>query len=555
MGYSILDRDARLYTVRHTLLGAGAALLALLLVMPFFVARPGETVPVTHDMHQHVSVLRQVDAAVRTGELYPRWQPEFNKGYGLPWLNYYPPAFYWLAEVFYAPIGDPIDALFVVCVLMMIACGAATYWLAREFLSRGASAGAAVLYMIAPYHSLDLYWRGALAELAGFVFAPLIVLFAFRAGSGRGVRWIAALGLVHGVYLMTHVPVAYLMTLTIGAYAVTWAWMQRDWRIALRIVAGLAWGFACSAVYWLVAMLERKHVSDTFSTDFLYHRSYIVLGESDVFGDMVNLSFVSMAAALVASLLICSGMLADTQKRLVRILAVGTVFMITPYSIYVSKLIPNINSVSFAWRWMVIATLFVSLLAAMAIERLRAAPRTYAVLFLAAIAFNAVTTVRLIVLAFDKPSLAPALSYVETGFVPGRASDPWTLPEGMPPAVLVPDAPVEIVKWEPLRRELRVTVAQRSALYLRTYRFRGWTARIDGRREEFWMDQHGAQALSLTPGRHHVVVTFENPRTRVVLAWVSAIALLAAVVGVFFRARGGGRREGTAIAAGHGPSP
>src|SRR6185436_7290508 len=139
-----------------------AIVLALLLVGPFFLVRRGEiprgsrwmAVPYTHDMRQHLSVLRQVDAAIRAGDPYPRWQPEFNQGFGLPWLNYYPPAFYWLAEVFNVATGDPLDAMLVVCVLMMAASGLATYALAREFFSRNASLAAAAFYMLAPYHSL-----------------------------------------------------------------------------------------------------------------------------------------------------------------------------------------------------------------------------------------------------------------------------------------------------------------------------------------------------------------------------------------------------------------
>jgi uncharacterized membrane protein len=520
--------------------------LALLLVAPFFVARRGAAtpgprwlpVPETHDMRQHLSVLRQLDAAMRTGELYPRWQPELNKGYGLPWLNYYPPGFYWLAEIFAVATGDALDALFLVCVLLTIGCAVATYMLARQFFSRAASAGAAAFYVLAPYRQLDLYWRGALPELAGFVFVPVIVLLAYRAGSAGRLRWIAALGLVHGLYLMTHVPVAYLLTLTLGVYGVLWAAMQRDVRIALRIAAGLAWGFAIGAVYWLVAMLERKHVRETFSTDFPYHGSYVVLAPGDPFVLMLNASFAALAFALVATWVASRAEAADPQKRIFRILAAATVFMVTPYSIYLGRLIPNINSVSFAWRWIVIGALFVALVVAMVLERVREAPRAYGVLLVAALALNVGTSVRLMVRAFEKPNLDAPVSFVETGFVPGRAGDPEKLPDDAPLAAVVPNAGhVAVVKWEPLRREVLVTAAQPSDLHLRTYRFRGWTARIDGRPTAIGIDEYGAQVVRLAPGRHRVVVTFENPRTRTALAIVSAIAALAALAGVAFGRR------------------
>lgn len=519
-----------MYTARQLLFATGAVLLALLLTAPFFLARSGDAVPVTHDMHQHLSVLRQLDAAVRTGELYPRWQPEFNKGYGLPFLNYYPPVFYWLSEIFHVVTGDALDAVFIVCLLMMIASGLATYALARRFFPPPASIGAAAFAMASPYHNLDLYWRGALPELAGFFFVPLILLLAHRAGGEGGRRRIAALALAHGVYLMTHIPVAYLTTLTLGAYAVIWAAMRRDVRVALRIMAGVAWALAISAVYWLVAVLESRHVRDTFSIDYPYHASYIVMAQGDDFMRMLNASFLALAAALAAALLVAARQ-TDTQRRIFRILAVAAIFMVTPYSIHLARLIPKINSVSFAWRWLVIATVLTALVVAMAVENLRRAPRASAALLLLALLFNGVTSARLMAHAFRKPDQQAPVSYVETGFVPGRAGDPQQLPDHAPPAALIPPrGHVEIVKWEPLRRELVVTAAEPSRLHLRTYRFRGWTARIDGRRTGIGIDAHGAQVLPIAPGRHRVVVTFENPRTRKALALLSALAFAAALV-------------------------
>lgn len=507
----------------------GALVLALLLVGPFFLTRRGETprgsrwmaVPFTHDMRQHLSVLRQLDDAVRTGELYPRWQPELNKGYGLPWLNYYPPAFYWFAEVFLLATGDALDAMFVACVLLMAASGIATYVLARQFFSPRASVAAAAFYMIAPYHDLDLYWRGALPELSGFFFVPLILFLAFRAGTRGGLRWIAALGLVHGVYLMTHIPVAYLLTITLGAYAVLWSALQRDLRIAARILGGVAWGIAASVVYWLVAMFEKKHVQDTFSTWFDYHKSYIVLAPGDAFLQMLNASFVALAILLIAALFAIRGQL-DLQPRIFRVLAIATLFMVTPYSMPLARLIPNINSVSFAWRWMLIGTLFVALLVALAIER-----RSWIVI--AALVLNVAASAWLMARAFENPNVDAPVSYVETGFVPGRAGDPEKLPDDAPRAAVDPnDGSVSIVKWEPLRREVVVHAARATELHLRTYRFRGWTARVDGRPTALDMDALGAQVVAIAPGTHRVMVTFENPRTRQVLGMVSLVMFLAA---------------------------
>ena len=97
-----------------------AFLLAALLVAPFFRTR-GTAVPKTHDMDQHLAAFEDFHQGLRAGNLYPRWQAGFNWGYGLPWLNFYQPGFYYLAEPAYLALHDSTEAFLVVSVLAMAA--------------------------------------------------------------------------------------------------------------------------------------------------------------------------------------------------------------------------------------------------------------------------------------------------------------------------------------------------------------------------------------------------------------------------------------------------
>ena len=128
--------------------------------------------PNTHDMAQHLAVMEQFDTVLKTGVLYPRWLPDVNNGYGLPWTNFYPPGFYYLTSLINSALNNSMNTLFVVSVLGLAASGLALYGLSRQMYGRLASAVAAVVYVAAPYHILDLYWRGAMPEFAGFVLLP-----------------------------------------------------------------------------------------------------------------------------------------------------------------------------------------------------------------------------------------------------------------------------------------------------------------------------------------------------------------------------------------------
>ena len=226
-------------------------------------------------------------------------------------------------------------------------------------------------------------------EFAGFILVPLIIYFAFKLGTEGRARHYAGLGFFHGLFLMTHIPVAFLMTYALGFYALVWAARERDWRIALRVSLGISIALMLSAIYWLPSFLEIKYAAEPFSTIFPYHSSYItLLQDTDGFRTAVNESFAVQAAALLAAIAILRWVRrpssdpasvggrareeGDSQTVLWIVMGLTTTFMCTSFSIYVSSLIPKIDIASFAWRWLVLVGLFVSLVVAAAIDRLRA---------------------------------------------------------------------------------------------------------------------------------------------------------------------------------------
>ena len=98
--------------------------------------------------------------------------------------------------------------------------------------------------------------------------------------SGGWARWTprdyAALGLVYGLHLLTHMPVGYLFTYTLAAYAVLWAIRARDSRIVFRVGGGMALGLLLSATYWLPAAALTKDTFEAYYREtFPYHNQYI----------------------------------------------------------------------------------------------------------------------------------------------------------------------------------------------------------------------------------------------------------------------------------------
>lgn len=534
---------------------AGAVLMAALTVAPFFVRiehrASGRKLSLglqsTHDLTAHLGAMEQFDKSLRSGVLYPRWQPDINGGYGNAFTNFYPPIGYYITSIIHTVVDDWVATLAVVCVIAMAASALTFYFLSRAVYGKAASLIGAFFYMVLPYHVLDLYWRGALAELLGLVFLPLLIYFALRVGEkGRPVDY-AGLGLTYGLLVMTHLPVGYLMSFTLVVYAIAWSLMERNKTILLRIAGGMSLGLLVSAIYLLPAVVEAKYAHEENSGIFPYDTGYLpsLPAGNDIFRDTLNHSFMLQAIALAVALIVVRSMwrarnnskpVPLSPTRLWATMGVSATFMVTALSFYVSKLIPRTELVQFPWRWLAIAGLFTSLLLAAAIDSLsgdsamRRRRSIYRSAILVVVCLNVWLTVqRVIVGAQGNTSVPTTSQLVDPNYTPRGSTLPRQLND-TPRAMIDPkDGVVEILRWDPQHREVGVRVYEPTRIRLKTYNFPGWTARIDGKPVPMLSDMDGVQIVDVSAGAHTIEASFVNTPPRTAGALLSALALLAVI--------------------------
>lgn len=564
-------------------------LVGIMAVTPFFsrTARtPGshETTKMlwTDDLPNHLAFSKQFDRVFRSGVVYPRWLPDINNGYGVATMIFYPPGVHYLALVFHALIGDWMNAYFAMSAIGLILSGLSFYGLARVFFGRPASTVAALFYMLAPFHLFNLYFQGAVPQFIGYAFMPSAVYFAYRLGThGRRVIDYAGLGLVYGLYLLTHLPVSYLFTYALALYALLWAVRERNIWITVRIAAGMSLGLLLSAIYWLPAALESKYAYN-WTPDYMpYHSNYLTLLESnDAVGFLINSSFWLIVAPVAIAIwtlrsrhldgdafesgLKYNGNFAYGQVRLWIVLAVSAICMSTALSLHVSKLIPRIDVATPPWRWLAIASLFASLTLAAAIERLlrgrlqmSLSKWAHRAAITALCAMSLWITVRYVIVdpvRTGRDYVIPAM-HMDTGFTPKNSTLPDQLPNA-PLTTLEPEGGTsEVIEWSPQHRVVAVKANQQSELRLKTYNFPGWTARVDGDVVPMLSDKDGSQRVDVPAGIHTVQATFENtwPCTAgSLLSGIAALGLLGLAVGSRLRLGGiqsGRDRENDADAA------
>lgn len=539
---------------RRALLIFAALAVAACAIAPFHFAQrkfsPGnEVINVIsyHDLVEHFVVMEHFDKVLRSGVIYPRWLSDMNNGYGNAWTNFYPPGFYYLASLIHSVGFDWLTTLFIASVLALAGSGIAMYALSRAFYGRLASGIAGLLYMLLPFHLLNLYWQGAMPQFTGFLFLPLVLYFAFRLGNDGRARHYAGMGLAYGLYVLTHLPVSYLMSYALALYAIIWAVSERDWRITLRIAGGMAIGLLLSAIYWLPALVESKYAFENTSGLFPYHSGYLLLlPPGDPFNYVLNHLFLVQALLLAVAIVILrsTGQRDDKttsqkQTRLMIILGIATTFMVTSLSLYPSMLIPKIEVAAFPWRWIAVASVFTSLLAGAAAERLvrykAIGSKTRwagSAALIAVVIVNLWITVKFgIIPPISKPTIKSTVGLLEGNYTPRDATFITYLPDTERVMITPEGGAAEIVRWDPQYRVIAVRVDQPTELRLKSYNFPGWTARIDGEEAPLSSDKDGVQVISVPPGRHKIETRFGDTLPRKLGAGVFGLGL-ALIVGL-----------------------
>jgi len=210
-------------------------------------------------MHDDTQVARVFEMGKMLGSgVFPvRWVPDLGYGYGYPIFNFYAPLAYYIGGLFILLGFDALSATKMMMALGVVLAGIFMYFLAREFFGKLGGIVAGLFYTYAPYHAINIYVRGDVAEFWAYAFIPLAFLGIYRKDILIGSIGFAAIILSHNLTAMMVIPFL-LIAILFNCYI---AFKNKKSFIINPSSLILLLGLSLSAFYWIPALLEMKYTN------------------------------------------------------------------------------------------------------------------------------------------------------------------------------------------------------------------------------------------------------------------------------------------------------
>ena len=236
----------------------------LLLVFSFFAFRP-LLIPGFFPIHDNTQVQRvfEMNKSLQDGMFPVRWVEDLGFGYGYPLFNFYNPLPYYAGAAFGLLGLSALSSTKLMMILGILIAGFSMYLLSKEFWGEMGGVLSGLFYMYAPYHAVDIFVRGDVAEFWAYAFIPLVFYGFWKLYKDKKWRYFIVSSLSYAALITSHnltalmaspfifVFVIYLLVLSYG----------KEKKVNIKIILALVSGLLISAFYWLPALYEMSYTN------------------------------------------------------------------------------------------------------------------------------------------------------------------------------------------------------------------------------------------------------------------------------------------------------
>lgn len=217
-------------------------------------------------MHDDTQVARvfEMGKALKEGTFPVRWVPDLGYGYGYPIFNFYAPLSYYFGGIFNLIGFNALLATKIMMVIGIIASGVFMYLFTRVFWGELGGAVSGLFYLFLPYHAVQVYVRGDVAEFWAYAFIPLIFYSYWEIYKNRKIYDIIIGSLSFAALILSHNLTAMMVTPFLLIFIIILSIFSFRGKTKLTIYylfSAFFLGIGISAFYWLPALFEMRYTN------------------------------------------------------------------------------------------------------------------------------------------------------------------------------------------------------------------------------------------------------------------------------------------------------
>jgi len=507
--------------------------IAFAVILPFFF----RGIPSGHDFEFHLHSWMEVHDQWIKGIVYPHWAALAHYGYGEARFLFYPPASWLLGALLGTVLPwAVVPGAYVWLALTLSGCS--MFLLARRSAGRRNAFFAAALFVANPYYLVEVYWRGAFAELLAGALLPLLLLCLLQLESQDGRAWVH-LALVVAAAALTNVPASMMVNYSLALLALVLAIRQRSPKVLFAAALATGFGAALAAFYVVPARYEQPwiNIAQVLSAGVRPQDNFLFTRIADPDHNRFNL-FVSLVA--VAELVVLAMAAWPSHKGRTRApqlwwplliwAGASTLLMFSPSEIFWDYL-PWLRFVQLPWRWLLCLNVVVALLVTLAgrhwVGRAAAWLVLLGVLLWTGNHVQPPWWDRAIDVAALLEQHQSGAGYEGTDEYAPVDADPYEIKLDAPRLAWYGSgtARFEVDQWAPERKSFTTEVSQPGQLGLRLFAYPAWKVEVNGRpvRTDTLADT-GQMLIPVPAGVSRVQIQFVRTRDRTLGDAISLIA-------------------------------
>jgi len=233
----------------------------IVLVLNFFSIKP-LLMSGFFPMHDDTQVARvyEMGKALSDGMFPVRWAADLGYGYGYPIFNFYAPFAYYFGGALNLLGLDALVSAKLMMIVGIILSGVFMYLLARELWGKIGGLVSSLFYVYAPYHAVDIYVRGDVAEFWAYAFIPLAFYGFLKVYKEKKWKYIVIGAFGFSGVILSHNLTAMMITpfLMFLLFFLLISDTKEKIGSIFYFLITLFFGISISAFYWLPALVEMK---------------------------------------------------------------------------------------------------------------------------------------------------------------------------------------------------------------------------------------------------------------------------------------------------------